>query len=178
MTTATHRETEKNRIQPIEKITFVLNQWRHKLYIVYVYRGDAFISLLSHSKLTNRKCFCCSPYRTHFFFVSCVCDTFWNSTIDFCSVYYLYRYHVIFLFGFVLFAFFLFPFFASLFRLSCCNFSQMNHTSFSSSHFCLVERVTDTCERKWVRIMIRHIAIHLQIDAGKLAGDTLTPLTG
>lgn len=51
----------KNRIQPIEKITFVLNQWRHKLYIVYVYRGDAFISLLSHSKLTNRKCFCCSP---------------------------------------------------------------------------------------------------------------------
>lgn len=111
MTTATHRETEKNRIQPIEKITFVLNQWRHKLYIVYVYRGDAFISLLSHSKLTNRKCFCCGPYRTHFFFVSCVCDTFWNSTIDFCSVYYLYRYHVIFLFGFVLFAFFLFPFF-------------------------------------------------------------------
>lgn len=30
------------------------------------FRGDAFVSLLFHSKLTNRKCFCCSSIRFYF----------------------------------------------------------------------------------------------------------------
>lgn len=85
------KKTKRTRMQRIDTETKNTKLYHFCLQsaIDTQFRGDAFVSLLFHWKLTNRKCFCCSSFL--FAFVCC----FFAGLAVLIFVCYLYRYDVI-----------------------------------------------------------------------------------